>query len=171
MAKTICTLDLEGAPTNEDCAQIGHTPNFDLVNTAEAMLYRAALIAVAGPPPAGITLGIKANAHDFGTYRTVEASIENDQDDGSHASYLETLEIGIAFWHQAGFAPPEFGKLTASDQLAVFVVDAIASALRITRPSSTGAFFPASSGPLHRNLTAAFPEAAQRAFSEGGLPC
>ena len=34
MAKTIWTLDLEGAPTNEDCAQIGHTPNFDLVNTA-----------------------------------------------------------------------------------------------------------------------------------------
>ena len=72
---------------------------------------------------------------------------------------------------QAGFAPPDFGKLTANDQLAGFVLDAVASALRITRPSSTGAFFPASSGPLHRNLTAAFPEAAQRAFSEGGLPC
>ena len=163
MAQTNWTLDLGGAPWNEDCAQIGHTPNFDLVNTAEAMLYRAA--------PAGITLRIKANAHDFGTYRTVEASIDNEQDDGSHASYLETLETGIAFWHQAGFAPPEFGKLTASNQLADFVVDAVASALRITRPSSTGAFFPASSGPLHRNLTAAFPEAAQRAFSEGGLPC
>lgn len=152
MAHTNWTLDLGGAPWNEDCAQIGHTPNFDLVNTAEATLYRA-------------------NAHDFGTYRTVEASIDNDQDDGSHASYFETLETGIAFWHQAGFAPPEFGKLTASDQLAGFVVDAVASALRITRPNSTGAFFPASSGPLHRNLTAAFPEAAQRAFSEGGVPC
>ena len=171
MAQTDWTLDLGGAPWNEDCAQIGHTPNFDLVNTAEAMLYRAALIAVAGSPPAGISLRIKANAHDFGIYRTVEASIDNDQDDGSHASYLETLETGIAFWHQAGFAPPEFGKLTASDQLVSFVVDAVASALRITRPSSTGAFFPESSGPHHRNLTAAFPEAAQRAFSEGGLPC
>ena len=152
-------------------AQIGHTSNFDLVNTAEAILYRAELIAVAGSPPAGISLRIKANAHDFGTYRTVEASIDNEQDDGSHASYLETLETGIAFWHQAGFAPPEFGKLTASDQLAGFIVDAVASALRITRPSSTGAFFPESSGPLHRNLTAAFPEAAQRAFPEGAVPC
>jgi len=141
------------------------------VNTAEAMLYRAALIAVAGSPPAGISLRIKANPHDFGTYRTVEASVDDEQDDGSHASYLETLETGIAFWHQAGFAPPEFGKLTASDQLAVFVVEAVASALRITRPSSAGAFFPESSGPIHRNLTAAFPEAAQRAFSEGSLPC
>ena len=171
MAKTIWTLDLEGSPWSEDCAQVGHTPNFDLVNTAEAMLYRAALIAVAGSPPAGITLRIKANAHDFGTYRTVEARIDDEQDDGSHASYLETLEAGIAFWHQAGFALPEFGKLTASDQLAGFVVEAVASALRITRPSSTGAFFPESSGPIHRNLTAAFPEAAQRAFSAGGLPC
>jgi hypothetical protein len=168
MAQTNWTLDLGGAPWNEDCAQIGHTPNFDLVNTAEAMLYRAALIAVAGLPPPGITLRIKDNAHDFGTYKTVEANVDNEQDDGSHGSYLET---GIAFWHQAGFAPPEFGKLTASNQLAGFVVDAVASALRITRPSSAGAFFPASSGPLHRNLTAAFPEAAQRAFSEGGLPC
>ena len=171
MAQTNWTLDLGGAPWNEDCAQIGHTQNFDLVNTAEAMLYRAALIAVAGPPPAGITLRIKANAHDFGTYRTVEASIDDEQDDGSHASYIETLETGFAFWHQAGFAPPGFGKLTASSQLAGFVVDAVASALRITRPSSTGAFFPESSGPIHRNLNAAFPEAAQRAFSEGSLPC
>lgn len=171
MAKTIWTLDLEGSPWSEDCAQVGHTPNFDLVNTAEAMLYRAALIAVAGSPPAGITLRIKANAHDFGTYRTVEARIDDEQDDGSHASYLETLEAGIAFWHQAGFALPEFGKLMASDQLAGFVVEAVASALRITRPSSTGTFFPESSGPIHRNLTAAFPEAAQRAFPEGAVPC
>jgi len=171
MAKTNWTLDLGGAPSNEDGAQIGHTPNFTIVNTAEAMLYRAALIAVAGPPPSGVTLRIKDNAHDFGTYRTVEASVDDEQDDGSHASYLETLETGIAFWHQAGFAPPEFAKLTASDQLAGFVLDAVASALRITRPSTTGAFFPESSGPIHRNLTAAFPEAAQRAFSEGAVPC
>jgi len=169
MTQTIWTLDLEGSPWSEDCAQVGHTPNFDLVNTAEAMLHRAALIAVAGSPPAGITLRIKANAHDFGTYRTVEARIDDEQDDGSHASYLETLEAGIAFWHQAGFALPEFGKLTASDQLAGFVVEAVASALWITRPSST--FFPESSGPIHRNLTAAFPEAAQRAFPEGAVPC
>ena len=83
MAQTNWTLDLGGAPWNEDCAQIGHTLNFDLVNTAEAMLYRAALIAVAGFPPAGITLRIKANAHDFGTYRTVEARIDDDQDGSS----------------------------------------------------------------------------------------
>jgi hypothetical protein len=38
MAHANGTLDLGGAPWNEDCAQIGHTPNFDLVNTAEAML-------------------------------------------------------------------------------------------------------------------------------------
>lgn len=99
-----------------------------------------------------------------GTYRTVEASIDDEQDDGSHASYIETLETGFAFWHQAGFAPPEFGKLTASSQLAGFVVDAVASALRITRPSSTGAFFPESSGPIHRNLNAAFPRRRSAPF-------
>lgn len=171
MAQTNWTLDLEGAPTNEDCAQIGQTPNFDLVNSAEATLYRAALIAVAGPPPAGITLRIKANAHDFGTYRTVEASVDHEQSDGSHASYLDLLETGIAFWHQAGFAPPDFGKLTASDQLAGFVMDAVASAIRITRPSSSGEFFPASSETIHRNLTAAFREAAQSVFARGELSC
>ena len=67
MAHANGTLDLGGAPWNEDCAQIGHTPNFDLVNTAEAMLYRAALIGAAGPMPVGINLRIKANQHDFGT--------------------------------------------------------------------------------------------------------
>ena len=83
------------------------------------------------------------------SWKTVEASIDDEQDDGSHASYIETLETGFAFWHQAGFAPPEFGKLTASSQLAGFVVDAVASALRITRPSSTGAFFPEFSHARH----------------------
>ena len=164
-------FELGAGPANEPCAQLGQTPDFERVNRHELRAFQAAVIAVNGPPPEPLEFAAIANAHDFGTYRTVEASIDNDQDDGSHASYLETLETGVAFWHQAGFAPPEFGKLTASDQLADFVVDAVASALRITRPSSTGAFFPASSGPLHRNLTAAFPEAAQRAFSEGGLPC
>ena len=63
MAHTNWTLDLGGAPWNEDCAQIGHTPNFDLVNTAEAMLYRAALIAVAGLPPPVRTPAIKGAIH------------------------------------------------------------------------------------------------------------
>lgn len=171
MTRTIWTLDLGGAPWSEGCAQIGHTPNLHLVNTAEATLYRAALIAVAGPPPAGISLRIKANSHDIGTYRTVEVTIDDPQDDGSHAGYLETLETGIAFWHHAGFAPPDFAELTASDQLAAFVMDAVQGALRITRPSSSGGFFPASSEPLHRNLCAAFPEAAQLALAAGGLTC
>ena len=94
MAQTNWTLDLGGAPTNEDCAQIGHTPNFDLVNTAEATLYRAALIAVAGPLPAGISLRIKANRHDFGAYRTVEAIIDNDQDDGSQGARRRGTRAG-----------------------------------------------------------------------------
>ena len=46
-------IDLGGAPANEDCAQLGHTPDFERLNRLEVAAYRAAIIARFGPPPDG----------------------------------------------------------------------------------------------------------------------
>ncbi len=34
-------IDLGGAPANEDCAQLGHTPDFERLNRLEVATYRA----------------------------------------------------------------------------------------------------------------------------------
>jgi len=92
-----CILELGAGPAGEPCAQLGSTPDFAAANMLELLTYKAAIIALNREPPLPLGFALVANAHDFGTYRKVEASIDNDEDDGSHASYLETLEAGIAF--------------------------------------------------------------------------
>lgn len=166
------TMDCGGAPWGEDCAQVGHTPNFAAVNHAEAAIYKAALTAVAGIPPEGITLRIKANPHDFGTYRTVEAVIdESCGDTRKHNHYLDVLETGVEFWLRAGFQRPDFTKLEKADDTTAFVAEAIMSAMRITRPGPNGGFFPRENEELHGNLLAAYPQLAERALEGIEVSC
>ena len=159
------TIDLGGAPWGEDCAQIGHTPNFANVNRAEVALYRAALIALLGEPPEGIELRSCANRHDFGTYRTLEALVDPGRDDGSHAAYIEQLETGIERWFHAGFAPPSAPQLENATAIAKFCTDAIRGAINTTRPLPAGDFFPAEFQTLNGNLRAAFPDIAATALA------
>src|SRR3546814_12289724 len=58
-------IDLGGAPANEDCAQLGHTPDFERLNRLEVAAYRAAVIARCGPPPDGCALISITTRHDF----------------------------------------------------------------------------------------------------------
>lgn len=44
-------IDIGGAPANEDCAQLGQTPDFEAVNTFEVLAYKLAIIAHHGTPP------------------------------------------------------------------------------------------------------------------------
>jgi hypothetical protein len=60
-------IDIGVAPANEDCAQLGITPDFDAANRLEVLAYRAAIIAVHGAPPRGCRLEPKSSHHDFGT--------------------------------------------------------------------------------------------------------
>lgn len=64
-------VELGAGPANEPCAQLGCTPDFAEVNTLELLVYKAAIIAVNGEPPLPLGFAIVANAHDFGTYRTL----------------------------------------------------------------------------------------------------
>ena len=100
------TIDLGGAPANEDCAQLGHTPDFAAVNRLEVDAYRAALIALFGTPPEGCALTAQPNHHDFGTYTTLAFVIGDDADLGPARAYAEAVEEGIGSWLEAGMAPP-----------------------------------------------------------------
>ena len=64
-------LELGAGPANEPCAQLGRTPDFERVNRHELRAFQAAVIAVNGPPPEPLEFAAIANAHDFGTYRTL----------------------------------------------------------------------------------------------------
>ena len=46
-------VDIGGTPANEPCAQLGQTPNFDVLNKLEVLAYKYAIIARYGSPPAG----------------------------------------------------------------------------------------------------------------------
>jgi hypothetical protein len=89
--------DLGGAPAEEDCAQLGHTPDFDAVNAYEVFAYKLAIIARYGQPPAGCRLKPLANRHDFGVYRTLSLRIDDEADEAVQA-YAEAVEEGLARW-------------------------------------------------------------------------
>lgn len=44
-------VDIGGTPANESCAQLGQTPNFDVLNKLEVLAYKYAIIARYGAPP------------------------------------------------------------------------------------------------------------------------
>src|SRR3546814_8928096 len=90
----VCSSDLlGGAPANEDCAQLGHTPDFERLNRLEVAAYRAAVIARCGPPPDGCALISITNRPDFGIYRTLGLRIDADafRRNPSVAAYAEKI--------------------------------------------------------------------------------
>ena len=156
------TIDLGGAPANEDCAQLGHTPDFATVNHFEVLAYRAALIAVYGAPPAGCRLAPITNRHDFGDYATLALVISDDAHLGSARAYATRVEDGLGSWLEAGMAPP----ITYDDARAIFtrdsIRDVILGALSTTRPDERDGFPIPALATLHANLVAGFPEEAAR---------
>lgn len=164
------TIDLGGAPANEDCAQLGITPDFRAVNLFEVLSYRAAIIAVHGPPPEGCRLEPVSHRHDFGTYATLALIIQDDAPLGPARNYADTVEDGLGNWHEAVMAPPvtyhdgiaRWHKRTASD--VVFGV------LMSTRPHDDGRFRIPAFATIHSNLSAAYEtEAARFAALQGEL--
>ena len=155
-------IDLGGAPANEHCAQLGHTPGFAEINRFEVFAYKLALIARYGTPPEGCALRGHSNHHDFGTYRTLVLHVTDDSDTAVRA-YAEKIEEGLGSWIEAGFTPP----IHYDDGIAVIPredpCELIIGALLTTRPDSSGQFGPADFETLHRNLTSAFPEQADAA--------
>ncbi|QOT74533.1 hypothetical protein H5V43_21930 (plasmid) [Sphingobium fuliginis] len=164
-------IDLGGAPANEDCAQLGHTPDFDRLNRLEVATYRAALIARFGPPPAGCELVSLTNRHDFGVYRTLGLKVDAGaaRRDKAVAAYEEVVQNGLESWIEAGFVSParyRDGELPAVERDRID--DIVTAVLISTRPHPDGNFPIPAFEILHRNLMAAYPrsvEAANRTIS------
>ena len=155
-------IDLGGAPANEECAQLGHTPSFDDVNAYEVSAYQVGIIARFGPPPSGCRLAALANRHDFGTYRTLVLHVENELDAAVRA-YADQVEDGLGSWLEAGITPP----VTYEGMLATLAhrdrAELIIGALQTTRPNPNGSFPLAEFAVLHRHLSEAFPTEAATA--------
>lgn len=92
------------APSDEPCAQLGHTEDFNRVARVEIMTYRAAIIASYGSPPEGASLGIKAHAHDFGTYYDLAVAFDPEYERALW--YATDVEIGLSRWGDVGFSGP-----------------------------------------------------------------
>jgi len=156
------TIDLGGAPANEDCAQLGQTDDFDRLNRLEVKLYAVAMQARFGPPPEGCSFVTITNRHDFGTYHTLGLKFDEAvRYEPEVIDYFRAVEDGLGSWLEAGIAPP----IQYDDGVAVRVrsdVDTvIRGALATTRPNPDGSFAVPDFEILHGNLCRAFPEAAE----------
>jgi hypothetical protein len=74
------TIEVGGAPCNEECAQVG-AEGFSERNRAECRAYINLIRRAFGNEPDGATLIIKSNAHDFGNYREVAVRLDDDASD------------------------------------------------------------------------------------------
>ena len=152
-------IDLGGAPANEDCAQLGQTPDFDTVNAHEVFAYKLAIIARFGEPPAGCRLKPLANRHDFGTYRTLSLRID-DEEDEQVGAYVDLVENGLGSWLEAGFSPPITYEGSVGTIHQLDVTELLIGALQTTRPDADGTFPIPDFEVLHTILASAFPEEA-----------
>lgn len=157
-------LELGAGPADEPCAQLGQCADFAGANTLELLAYKAAIIALNGEPPLPLGIALVANAHDFGTYRTLWlVSADQSLPDDARA-WLEDL-VEPSTWIAAGFPQP----VTYEGSRAVMRLfrEVIAAALQITRANADGSFFPAENAVLHRNLLAAYGSSTVAAADTG----
>ena len=152
-------VDLGGAPANEHCAQVGQTPDFATLNALEVEVYRAALIARHGPPPAGCRFHRIDNSHDFGRYHTLGIIVDAFGNPAVTA-YFEAIEEGLGSWIEAGFAPPVTYRGSIGYAARTDLAEIVVGALATTRPDYHGHFPIASSAQLHANLRAGYPTEA-----------
>jgi hypothetical protein len=157
-------LELGAGPADEPCAQLGQCADFAEANTLELLAYKAAIIALNCEPPLPLGFALIANAHDFGTYRTlwlVSADLPLPED----AQVWLACLVEPVSWVAAGFPAP----VTYEGSHAVMrsFREVIAAALQITRPNADGSFFPAENAVLHRNLLAAYGPATVTAADSG----
>lgn len=152
-------IELGAAPAEEDCAQLGRTPDFDVVNAYEVFAHKLAIIARYGQPPAGCRLTPLVNRHDFGVYRTLSHRIDDEAEEAVQ-TYAEAVENGLSRWLDGGFAPPISYEGSVATILRPDVTELVIGALQTTRPGPDGSFPVAEFETLHTNLATAFPDEA-----------
>jgi hypothetical protein len=80
-------LDLGCTPSDEDCAQVGED-NYSARARAECKAYIGQLERqLLGTPRGGLTLRVKSNAHDYGSYYSVVACFDEEDEAAQRAAY------------------------------------------------------------------------------------
>lgn len=92
-----------GTPAEEDCAQVGVTPNWEELCRLECDVYIAALTGHFGHPPDGCRFRRKPQSHDFGVYYEV-AAIAPETEEGS--AWIERVSSGLGKWLEGGIIVP-----------------------------------------------------------------
>ena len=95
-----------------------------------------------------------ANAHDFGTYRTLWIVSLVAVLPPSARRWLNGLDVPSS-WISAGFPPPVTYAGSGFPCVRPFA-EVIAGAFQITRPRDDGSIFPPANAVLHRNLEATY---------------
>lgn len=85
------------APCGEDCAQIGQE-GFAERNRDECRRYIDALVDYYGEPPLNAYYAIKAESHEFGTYR--EVVVRYDEECPEACDYAFKVESGLEHWNE-----------------------------------------------------------------------
>ena len=86
------TLELSPTPVDEQCEQIG--PNYrPEIARAECRAFIGQLRRMFGEEPAGATLKISSNPHDFGTY--YEVAVRFDDENDAAVEYAYHLESNL----------------------------------------------------------------------------
>ena len=156
---TMITIGLGTTPCDEACAQTGVTKSWVYLQHLECEVYRAALIAVHGPPPAGVTLAIRAHRHDFGSYTELEARFD---DDATARDFAAAIEDGLGRWLDAGFTAPvvyDDGGRERPDTRRM-AVDCVVGALVCARRLVAGGYATERETRTIAHLTAAYPTCA-----------
>ena len=148
------------APGDEPCAQTGITRDWLRLQQLECLVYRAALIARAGPPPAGVDIKPAHNAHDFGSYHDLIVVFDPDDESGAH--YADLVADGLARWHDGGFIAPvaydDSSQPRANTEMSV--ADCIiGTIIRLTRLIRDGYGTPADAAAVS-HLRQAYPAQA-----------
>ncbi|MGB3722342.1 MAG: hypothetical protein WA979_05920 [Pacificimonas sp.] len=154
-------IDLGSGPSEEPCAALGVTPQFERLNRFELDVYEAALIAVYGPPPSRTKFRKREHRHDFGIYTHLELRV--DDLGGSALAYAKAVGRGLRTWIQAGFtAPVDYfgGENRPEVHFDGKIESAVASTLMSARPNPDGRFPIPAFAEITANLTAAYPTVA-----------
>lgn len=155
-------FDIGGAPANEDCAQIGHTADFERINRLEIDAYRAAIQARFGMSPEGCQLVQITNRHDFGPYRTLGLKVWTvAQDRADVIAYVDHVENGLGSWIEAGFtAPVRYDDAVPIGDEHRTIADIVVGALMTARPNPDGSYAISDFAMLNANLSVAYPDCA-----------
>ena len=103
-------ISLGSSPWDESCAQVG-TPQYLFYAERECQRYVEQLTRQS-PPPAGASLLVTHNPHDFGTYLDVVADF--DFEDEGQSNWAFSLENNLP----ANWNPSEADASEAQDDIA-----------------------------------------------------